>query len=403
MGVPVVVGLVLALLAGSRYWTPSLAMALGVGAVLRVTVMAVAVHDPAQPWDLAMDFPAAADAVRQGQDPALAIDDNRWHFLPLMAYVLAFQKEAGELVGLSWGVSGRIVPVLADLALIPLVARLADERPELRGFQYACAPVGLMVSAIHGQFGPLSLLFGVAALLAARHGRTIWAGVLAGLAVTAASWMGLLVPGVLLAVPSLRQRLTVLAGTAAVPLAFLLSSALFLNTTLAQLPDVLAAAVTARPVVGNWGWTAVVTGGRQEVSDLLGAVGTPVLAVAVLTAWWWWRRAHPADLTLALVLTFLIVTYRFGPQYLLWPMPFLIARPPRWAVPAVVVTGIWAGFAYLHLLVWPNAVLWWTLSSLVVIAVLIRTLPPREWAGVTVPASTAVVLKRARRPGHEHP
>lgn len=377
MGVPVVAGLVLVLVASLRGWAPSLTVSLGVGAALRVALMAAAVRDPGQAWDLAVDFPAAADAVLQGQDPVFAIAENRWHFLPLMAYVLALQRELGDLLGVPWTVAGRVVPVLADLALIPLVARLADERHRLRGFQYACAPLGLMVSAIHGQFGPLSLVFGVAALLAARHGRALVAGLLAGLAVTAASWMGLLVPGVLLAVPSLRQRLTVLAGTAAVPLAFLFSGSLFLGTPVARLPDALAAALSARPVAGGWGWTAVVTGGEQVVSESLAAVGTPVLAAGALLAWWVWRRADPVDLTLALVLVFLIVTYRFGPQYLLWPMPFLIARPPRRALPALVAASVWAGAGYLHLLVWPDASTWWALASLVVIVFMIRALPPR--------------------------
>jgi hypothetical protein len=235
-----------------------------------------------------------------------------------------------------------------------------------------------MVSAIHGQFGPLSLLFAVAALLAARGGRAHLAGVLAGLAVTSTSWTALIVPGVLLTLPALRPRLTALAWTAAVPTVFLLSSSVLLDTPWDRLPATLAGSLSARPVVGDWGWTAVWTAGHQEVSEALGAVGTPVLLAGTLLIGWLWRRAEPEDLTLALVLAFLIFTYRFGPQYLLWPMPFLIARSTRRTWPAIAAAGLWAGAAYLHLLVWPDARQWWALSSVLVIACLIRALPPRR-------------------------
>jgi hypothetical protein len=90
------------------------------------------------------------------------------------------------------------------------------------------------------------------------------------------------------------------------------------------------------------------------VSATLGSIGTPVLIAGILIIGWLWRRADPQDLTLALILAFLIFTYRFGPQYLLWPMPFLIARPTRWAWPAITAAGLWAAAAYLHLLVWPT-------------------------------------------------
>ncbi|WP_395103952.1 hypothetical protein [Actinomadura sp. SCN-SB] len=373
-------GLAAALVAGWRGWAPSLPVALGVGAALRLPIMLISSGDPVQPYDLAVDFPNAADAVLGGRDPAVALGDNRWHFLPFMAYVLAAQKEAGELLGLSWNVSGRIVPVLADLALIPLVGKLASEQHRLRAFQYACAPLGLMVSAIHGQFGPLSLLFAVAALLVARNGRAHAAGILAGLAVTSTSWTALIVPGMLLTLPALRPRLTALAWTAAVPAASLLSSPVLLDTSWHRLPATVMGTLSARPVVGDWGWTAVATAGHQQVSPVLGTVGTPVLLAGILVIGWLWRRAEPDDLTLALILAFLIFTYRFGPQYLLWPMPFLIARSTRWTWPAITAAGLWAGAAYLHLLRWPNAHQWWALSSLLIIALLIRSLPPRHTA-----------------------
>lgn len=386
MGVPLAAALALALLATRKGWAPPLAVTLAVGAVLRLWVMLVAAQDSFQPYDLDVDFRVTADTVLDGRDPLFHMREGGWHFLPLLAYLLAGVRELGDLLGLPWEVTGRVVPVLADLALIPLVARLsADPSPRvraLRGFQYACAPPVLMVSALHGQFAPITLALGAAALLAARNRRGHLAGVLIGLSVTSANWSVLLLPGVLLAVPGLRHRVTVLGWTAVVPCAFLLSSVPVLGTPVGRLPDALSASLSARPVVGDWGWTALATGGDQVVSAGYGTVGTPVLAVALLAAAWWWRRAGPVALTLALLLVFLVVTYRFGTQYLAWPVPYLLMLSRRGTWPAITVAGLWAAFGYLYMsrldpVAWRDAHVWWSLTSLLVIVLLVRALPGR--------------------------
>ncbi|MFG1945655.1 hypothetical protein [Nonomuraea sp. NPDC048826] len=389
VGPPLVAGLVLALVAQRRGWAPPLWAALGVGAVLRIVAMAWAAQEPVQPYDFGVDFPMAADEVLAGRNPTTHMREGGWHFLPFLAYVLAGQRELGDLLGLSWNVSGRIIPVLADLALIPLVARLADERGALRGFQYACVPIGIMVSGLHGQFPPLTLVFGVAALVVARAGRAHWAGLLMGLSVSCTNWSVLLVPGVVLAVAGAR-RLVALGWTAAVPALWLLSSSVFLDTPVTGLVDLGRAIMSTRPVVGDWGWTALVTGGDQTVSVTLGRIGTLVLVAGLLAAAWWWRGADPLDLTLVLLLVFLILTYRLGAQYLMWPVPYLLARPRRGTWPLIVATGAWAAAGYLR--VQPFTGLWWgqfhsvwAFSSFLVIPFLIAALPPRPAARAAEP------------------
>lgn len=387
MGLPLAAGLILAILAGRRRWAPSLRVALAVGAGLRLVVMLIAATDSWQPYDLTRDFRATAVAVLNGHDPLVYVRSGGWHFLPFMAYVLAVQHD----MGLPWRIAGRLVPILADMALIPMVGRLADERGATRSFQYACVPLGLMVSALHGQFPPVTLVFGVGALLAARGGRPHLTGVLAGFAVTSTSWTVLLLPGLLIATPTMRRRLTVLVWTAAVPAVFLLSSSVFLGTPLRRLPATAAGALSTRPVTGDWGWSAFASAGHQIVSASYSRVGTPLLVLGLLAAAWWWRRSDPIDLTLALLLVFLILTYRFGTQYLLWPVPYLIARSPRGTWPAITVASLWAAAGYLYLtrlgeFGWRHAHIWWSLSSIAVIVGLIRVLPRRSRSDGDTPA-----------------
>jgi hypothetical protein len=408
MGLPLAAGLALALAAARKNWGPPLWVALMVGIGLRLAVLVIAARDGWQPYDLANDFRDTADAVLAGHDPLVTVRDGGWHFLPFLAYVLAGVSHVGQLLGIPWNVAARLLPVLADIALIPLIGRLAahqtanqpndprtDPAPGLVAGEravsafrsacllYACVPLAVMVSAIHGQFAPITLLFAVAALLAGRAGRPAIAGLFAGLAVTSSSWAVLVVLGALAAAPTLRHRLTVLAWTAAIPALFLSSSTLLLGTPPHRLPSTAAAALSARPVVGDWGWTAVATSGHLVESSILGRIGSILLAGALLAAAWWWRKADPVTLILALLLVFLVVTYRFGTQYLLWPVPFLIARSGRGTWPALTGASAWAAVGYLYLTrlpwdSWLNARNWWALSSLVVVVLLLCALPVRS-------------------------
>jgi hypothetical protein len=409
VGLPLAIGLGLALLAARRSWAPRLAVTLCVGGLLRLAILMIAVRDHTwQPQDLGVDFLDAANSVLQGQDPVNHLHrEGGWHFLPFMAYLLAGERQLGLWLGIGWGTVARLAPVLADVALIPLTGRLAppgtDEaaarRRALCAFQYACMPVAVMVSSIHGQFAPITLMLGVAALLAARGGRPHLAGLLVGLSVTSTSWSVLLVPGIMLLVAGVRRRLIVLGWTAAVPAAFLLSSWLVLDTPLRRLPATAKAVISTRPVVGDWGWTTIVTHGRPDVSPTLAHIGTPLLLLALLAAGWWWRRADPLTLTIVLLLVFVMVTYRFGAQYLLWPLPLLIARPTRGMWAAITASGLWAAFGYLYTTrltqgEWWHMHTWWSLSSLAVIPFLTRALPGHPRRGP--PPAPPEILAYAR-------
>ncbi|MDN3357860.1 hypothetical protein [Actinomadura sp. DC4] len=379
-GLVLLAALVLAVVAERRDWAPSARTALLTGAVLRLALVLLTAGDPAQPYDFAHDFRQTAENILTGHDPVLSIREGGWHFLPLMAYLFAGALRLGELLGVSWGVMGRLVTVTADLVLVPLVGRLAPERRALRRFQYACAPLALMISGIHGQIEPVALAFGVAALLAARRHRPGAAGLLLGLAVTAGSWPVLLAPGVLVALGTARRRLAALVPAVAVPAVFFLTTPLVVGESPRFLTPAAKELLSTRPVVGDWGWTPWFTGGAEALSPALAKAGTVLLVLGLLAAGYVWRRAEPADLTMALLMAFLLVTARFGSQYLVWALPYLIARPTRRAWPAMVAMSLWAAFGYLHMMRlshdgWVDVHAWWSCSSAVVVLLILWALP----------------------------
>lgn len=373
-------GVGLAVLARRRGWQPSLLAALAVGAVLRIAVLAMAARYPFQPFDFANDFPTAAQSVLAHQDPTLSARMvNVWHFFPLISYVLAGQLALAKALGLSWLVIGRLVPVAADLMLIWIVGRLSPKDAALRRFEYACLPIAVLVSALHAQIEPLALAFGLGAFVVARRRRAAAAGGLLGLSVATNTWPVLLGPGLLRAFTRARQRVLVVAGAAGALALVLASMPLTFGTPLSDLPRAALAGLEYRGVIGDWSWTAVLMRGQEAVVyGTASRLATAVVAAAVVAAWVWWRRAHPLDLTLAVLLAFLVATPRFGAQYLLFAAPLLVARPTRWSRPALLVGSAWAAVGYLFLISPAQAVsahVYWALSSVIVVLVLLAALP----------------------------
>lgn len=429
-GIVLVSGVALALIAQWRDWRPPLWAAVLVGVGVRVLLLFTAANDAWQPVDYVESFQPAGLAVLHGQDPVLA-SDGGWHFLPAIPYVYG----ALLWLGVPWSYAGRLVTVVADIVLIPLVAKLAGgPRASLRALQYALNPLALLVASIHGQVEPVALVFGVAAFVVARgpgspyrngittdvvarvrqgvraYGvrgsiprvvgrggmlhrallpgtgdradlkRAVWAGVLMGLALSAKSWPIWLIPGMLLLLPHLRAKIVALVTTGAVPLFFFVTLPLFAGTKWSQLPDVIKVIQDIRPIVGEWGWTPQLTGGDWALEPTMAKIGTNLIYLTLVVVALLWRRADPIDLTIAMLLAFMVVTPRLGAQYLMWFMPFLVARPTRFAWPAIIGVSLWAGYGYLYMTQFDVNTWWalhseWSRASIVLLPILVMAMP----------------------------
>ncbi|MEW9534412.1 hypothetical protein [Microbispora sp. NPDC049125] len=408
-----VAGVVLALIAQWKGWRPSLAVTLALGIGVRVLILVLSAHDTWQPVDYVNSFKPAGQAILAHRDPVLE-SNGGWHFLPTIPYVYGLLL----WLGIPWEFAGRLVTMVSDIVLIPLVGRLAGgPKARLRAFQYACNPLAILIASVHGQVEPVSLVFGVAAYVVARGPgewhrpeplpwrspgdlvrrlvspldadraatrRAVWAGLLMGFALCAKSWPVILVPAMLMFLPGLRSRLVSLIATGVAPVLFLLSLPVAGFTEWNRLPDVLNTIglrpSDVRPITGDWGWTTLVSGGNWNLDPTPARIGQYLIYAAVAACLIWWRKADPIDVTIAILLAFMIFTPRLGAQYLLWFMPFLVARPTRWAWPAIIGASVWASIGYLVLTQFPGPRWYelhspWALSSLVLFPLLIAALP----------------------------
>ncbi|MEW9555174.1 hypothetical protein [Nonomuraea sp. NPDC050783] len=429
-GIVLVAGVLFALVAQWRDWRPPLAAALAVGIVVRLLIMYTSAIDSWQPVDFVESFKPAGEAVLRGQDPVLA-SEGGWHFLPTIPYVYGILL----WLGIPWEYAGRLVTVVADIVIIPLVAKLAGgPKANLRALQYALNPLAVLIACVHGQVEPVALVFGVAAFVVARgpgdphragittdvvakvrHGvaaygvrasaarvlgrggmlhrallpaaddrahlrRGALAGLLMGLALCAKSWPIWLVPGMLLLLPNLRSRIAALFATGVVPVFFFVTLPIFAGTAIDELPKVIDTIRDIRPIVGEYGWTPWFTNGDWALRPDLASFGTNLIYVCVVAVVLYWRRADPIDMTTAILLIFMVVTPRLGAQYLLWFMPFLVARPTRFAWPAIIAVSTWAGYGYLYMTQFDTNTWWhlhslWSRASIVLLPILLLAMP----------------------------
>jgi hypothetical protein len=385
-----VAGLIMAVLAQWRGWRPSLRTALAVGIGLRLILLVFAATDSWQPVDFAEGFKPAGLAILHHQDPVLATQGS-WHFLPMIPYFYALALSTG----LPWEIAGRLCTILADVVLIVLVGKLAGRKYEAAArFQYACNPIALMIAVIHAQVEPVALVFLVGAYIVARSTRPLegsslrgrgamnaaWAGALFGFALSAKSWPIILLPVLLAMLPTWRQRLYGLCAAGAVPVFFLVTLPLVVDSSWSNMLNVARYLGEVRPIVGEWGWTAVMTGGDWQLVPGVARIGEIILYSTIALVMWLWWRSDRIDQTSAILLAFMVVTPRMGAQYLLWFVPFLCARPTRWSRPAMTVAAVWAGLGYIYLTQfddngwWKNHE-WWAISSVAVIPFLVLAMP----------------------------
>ena len=392
-------GVALMLFAQRRNWRPSLAIAIYTALVLRLAMLALAYR--IQPYDLVNDFQTAGFDVLHHQDPILNARQNGWGSLPVYAFVLAGALWTTLHVHVSWLIIARIPAILCDVGVVVVVGALAGaagERAALRRFQYACNPLAILVSSVHGQAEPFCFLFALGALaIILRAGPqvsgrlAVIAGILFGVAIATQTWPAVFGPALLLALPSWRRRAQLAAGVAGVMALLFVTLPVTVGTPIAKLPYIATQLVETRPSFGNWGWAGVwltVHPTKLPVwQDPLwlhaGSIGTKVAVVGALLAVWWWRRAHPLDVATATTTTLVALTPSFGTQYLLWQAPSATARPARLSMALQIVLGAYAAILYLPMQMltahnWVIADDVMLFVSLGVIAFMIVALPWRQ-------------------------
>lgn len=286
-------------------------------------------------------FKLVTDALLGGQEVYTAVL-GRHPYLPMQMYVMGVMARLSAAVGLPYVVAIKLPAIAADVAITWLIFRSLIEFGRRRAtamffaLLYALNPVSVLVTAYHGQFEAVTLLFMVISWSFWRFGRRLgWSATALGLAILNKTWPVIMLPVVWLRLSDNRSRILYPLIALGIPL---LGVILYLAIFSADPQPMLRRALTHRGVPGYWGvgsFLAPLAPGHpwaQSVYDLLILLRNAILAAGVVFALWWTRHQGVLDALLTVILMMLAVTVGFGIQWLVWPLPFaLLALEDKWA------------------------------------------------------------------------
>lgn len=255
---------------------------------------------------------------------------DRYPYPPVWVWLVALAQWTANATGLPFDKLVRLPGIVGDALIVALLHRRKGNRAALF---YALNPVSILITAGHGQFDGLVMALVVAAwaLWDTRLRRSAaWAALALGGAIALKGFPAILLPALLIGIPTWKQR-GVLTGLAMLPLlaCMLIYSAFFglegvmISRVLGyQSPPILGWALYLNSVLPK-----ILPAGADQGLLLVAlclsvAARSAILLFPVLLA-----LRKPAwsleSLWLATFLGFYALAPGLSPQYLLWALPLL--------------------------------------------------------------------------------
>jgi hypothetical protein len=279
------------------------------------------------------------DALLKGEpiysSPLVA---GRHPYFPFQLYLIGGMAKLSASTGVPFVVTIKLVPILADVALVGLIFHAAVRmgkalsRAAMLSLLYGLSPIAILVSAYHGQFDAETVFLLALAWFLWRFSessatRLTLSALVLGLAVLNKTWPLIFLPIVLYRLESHRQRFAYALVTLAVPVAFML----FYVVGFDQDPDpMLHRALTHAGVPGWWGagaafsLTQLLLGVGEGLGAWLSANGRWLVLGGVGCVYWLTRRDRAIDALTSAILALYVLTTGFGLQWTLWVVPFAV-------------------------------------------------------------------------------
>ena len=298
----------------------------------------------------ALDVSGFPFAARSGADGA-ALQTP-----PYPVLVAAFMWLTARLTSGYLGLTGGVLPQPLDVAAfftigavllgfcylwaVSSTVKLSRRRPWDAAIM-CLSPLLVVHAFTNWDLLPIALL--AAAMLAWSRERTVWAGLLLGLAVAAKLYpVLLLVPLVILAVRTGRVRPVLVTALSAVvswavvnipfALAYPQAWAQFYRVNVDRAPEF----TTGWAILSSWSGNKLFDPelAAGEAPALLNATVALLLVLAMLAIGWLGlsapRRPRLAQLLFLTVAAFLLITKTWNPQFSLWLLPLAVLALPRW-------------------------------------------------------------------------
>jgi len=257
---------------------------------------------------------------------------GRHPYLPLQMYWLGLARGISDSIHLPFPFVVKWLFILADLLIVVVIFLSLQKQtaisPVVGALLYSFHPIAIYVSAYHGQFDSLPMLFSLIALLLLTS-NTYLSPFFLGLGIWVKSWPVLALPAAMLAQQNWMRRFFYLLIVGMMPLAGILIYIGFIN---ANWKMVLLRALGYNHGFGVWGYTFLIRllvlwlGKGAALLNNYRAFGRFVTILAIGFVWFRVSRSekNPIRLYLITLLSFLAFTHAFSIQYLVWVLPFSI-------------------------------------------------------------------------------
>jgi len=295
---------------------------------------------------------------------------RRHPYLPLQMYWMAFSLWLAQALNLPFVKIVRLAPILADAGIAVWLTLRLHNRLSLplafrSGLLYALNPITVFVSAYHGQFDAIPVLFTLVAIETIEVS-PLRSGLMLGLGILDKSWPVLAFPSLLVAVRNWRQRFLFAMGCFLIPA---LGTAAYALLFKASPWAIIHRAISYDWGIGVWGYTyffhllSVLNPAYSEPFAFLVRYGR-YITLALLGGIWLWRaRKEPARSgVLTILVAFFAATHAFSIQYLMWPIAFAVLnggqRTEQWLLRYTLGAFAYMLLTYSTLILTPAITIW---------------------------------------------
>ncbi len=257
---------------------------------------------------------------------------ERFNHPPFMVHALRAGGIAAAVSGIPFRVWLRVTSAIADTGILLIVWGILGTGNPLslsRLLPVALSPVLILVSGFHGNTDSMMIFFLLLSIHLIQTGRSGWqAGAALGMAANIKVVPLIFVSVILLYLPTTRRRVEFALSAAGIWLAGSMPY-------LAQDPALVIRSVFGYNSSGSgyWGLPAVASLISNDALKAYMTFGKPLAFAAVLVASWgvhvWVRRASLFAQCAFIGFLFLFMLSAFGPQYLVWLVPWSAALPWR--------------------------------------------------------------------------
>lgn len=329
--------------------------------------------------------------VLAGEDVYSMEDTIRRHpYLPLQMYWVGAARVISDHSRLPFPFVVKWLFIAADVCLILVIFHYVSQcstlDPKKGALLYAVNPVALYVSAYHGQFDAIPILFSILGLMAIERSVNL-VGFWLGMAVWVKSFPILALPTMLLFLKRIKDKILVAFWSSFIPL---LGVVAYVHQYNSSLKVVILRALSYNHGIGIWGYTYVLrllSLGFDRLTPYIYQyfkLSRFVTLVGLTLIWLFSLKysSSPVRTYFITLLAFLAITHAFSIQYLMWVVPLaVLVGEMRWLLRYTL-----AAFSYMflvyntlinrafitNLLPWPQADLWIIIpASLPVWAVII--------------------------------